>query len=114
MIYINFIVIISIEGATPILYFRIFNPDLKIINDFTKNELIFYNVNLNFMTAIRSAILIVISLTQIDFVILSAIYYQTMSIIITNHLLKLKNFENLNSNGDILLHSINDDRVNQL
>ena len=37
MIYINFIEIISVEGAAPILYFRIFNPDLKTINDFTKN-----------------------------------------------------------------------------
>ena len=97
MIYINFIEIISVEGAAPILYFRIFNPELKIINDFTKNELIFYNITLNFVAALRTAILIVVSITQIDFVILSAIYYQTMSIFITNHLLKLKKFEFLNN-----------------
>jgi len=93
MFYINFIQIISTEGASQILYFKIFNPELKIINDFTKNELIFYNVSLNFVAAIRTAILIVISITQIDFVILSAIYYQIMSIIITNSFLKLKRFE---------------------
>jgi hypothetical protein len=93
MVYINFIQIISTEGASQILYFKIFNPDLKIINDFTKNELILYNVSLNFVAAIRTAILTVISITQIDFVILSAIYYQIMSIIITNSFLKLKRFE---------------------
>lgn len=96
MIYINFIEIISVEGAAPILYFRIFNPDLKTITDFAKNELIFYNITLNFMTALRSMILIIISLVQVDFVILGSIYYQLMSIFITNQLLKLKKFENSN------------------
>ena len=99
MIYINFIEIISVEGAAPILYFRIFNPDLKTINDFTKNELIFYNVTLNFMTALRSMILIIISLVQVDFVVLGTIYYQLMSIFITNQLLKLKKFDISNNVG---------------
>lgn len=100
MIYMNFIEIISVEGATPILYFRIFNPDLKTINDFTKNELILYNTSLNFMAALRSMILIIISLVQIDFVVLGVIYYQLMSIFITNQLLKLKKFETPNNRSD--------------
>ena len=75
MIYMKFIEIISVEGAAPILYFRIFNPDLKKINDFTKNELIFYNTTLNFVTALRSMILIIMSLSQIDFLVLGTIYY---------------------------------------
>ena len=48
------------------------------------------------MRALRSMILIIISLVQVDFVILGAIYYQLMSIFITNQLLKLKKFENSN------------------
>ena len=99
-IIMNFILIISIDCASPLLWFRIFNPDLKRITDFNKNELIFYSVSLNFMAALRGAILTVISLIQIDFVILSAIYYQTMSIFISNNLLKLKTFENSNKNGN--------------
>ena len=49
------------------------------------------------MIALRTTILLIISIIQIDYVILSAIYYQAMSIIITNSLLKLKKFEDLNN-----------------
>jgi hypothetical protein len=80
------------ELGSPILGFRIYNPDKKIINDFTKNELNFLANAMWFTNSFRSVLMVVVNITQFDIALSGMIMSEIMSIFTVRHLLNAKKF----------------------
>ena len=80
------------ELGSPILGFRIYNPDKKIIDDFTKNELNFLANAMWFTNSFRSVFMTVVNITQIDIALCGMIMSEIISIFTVRHLLNTKKF----------------------
>ena len=84
-------VVIS-EVANPIIGFNIYNPDKKIITEFTKNELQFYGNAMYLIDAIRNVLMIMVSITQIDIALFGVFISEFTSIFTIRMLLNDKIF----------------------
>lgn len=80
------------ELGTPILGFRIFNPDCKQITDFTKNELNFLGNSMSFVNCFREILMVIVTISQFDIALLSLIMSEIVSIFTVRHLLNEKSF----------------------
>jgi hypothetical protein len=80
------------ELGSPILGFRIYNPDCKKISDFTKNELNFLGNAMWFVNSFRSLLMVVITITQFDIALSAMLMSQLVSIFTVRHLLNDKEF----------------------
>lgn len=81
------------ELGSPILGFRVYNPDCKVITDFTKNEL---NVLANamwFVNSFRSVLMVVVSVTQVDLAFAGMLISEIVSIFTVRILLNEKKFQ---------------------
>jgi hypothetical protein len=81
------------ELASPILGFRIYDPDCKVIEYFTKNSMWFTN---NF----RGILTIVITIIQFDIAFFGMIASEFVSIFTVRHLLNQKEFKKKLSEND--------------
>ena len=84
------------ELGSPILGFRIYNPDCKTITDFTKNELNFLANAMWFTNSFRGILMIVINITQFDIALFGMCISEFVSIFTIRHLLNEKTFTNSN------------------
>ena len=92
--FIEIIRVIVNEIASPILGFNIYNPDKKVITEFTKNEL---QIMANCMWCINSligALSIMVTISQLDIAILRVVYAELTSIYTIRMLLNEKEFIN--------------------
>ena len=80
------------EIGTPILGFRVYNPDKKIIDDFTKNQLNFLANSMWFVNGFRTVLMAVITITQVDIAFSGMIISEIVSIFTVRHLLNCKTF----------------------
>ena len=80
------------ELGSPVLSFNVYNPDKKIINEFTKNELNFLSNAMFMISAIRELFNTVISITQLDLALVIVIVKELASIVIIRLLLNEKQF----------------------
>ncbi len=80
------------ELGSPILGFRIYNPDKKVIDDFTKNELNFLANAMWFTNSFRSVLMVVVNITQFDIALSGMIMSEILSIFTVRHLLNTKKF----------------------
>ena len=87
------------ELGSPILGFRIYNPDKKIIDDFTKNELNFLANAMWFTNSFRSVFMTVVNITQIDIALCGMIMSEIISIFTVRHLLNTKKFVKKTTNS---------------
>ena len=102
---VNFIKVIIQEIGEPILLFYIYNPDKKVIDDFTKNQLQFYGNAMFMVSNIRRVFEIMITITQIDIALYSVIVEQLTAIVTIRLLLNEKQFI-LKSQSDELSSAI--------
>ena len=92
------------EIGSPILGFRVYNPDKKIIDDFTKNQLNFLANSMWFVNGFRTVLMAVITITQVDIAFSGMIVSEIVSIFTVRHLLNCKKFvtnTNKNTNDEI-------------
>ena len=68
------------ELGEPVLVFNVYNPDKKIITEFTKFQLLFYANSMFFIGNTRRIFEVMISITQIDIALFSIIIEQIVSI----------------------------------
>jgi len=88
------------EIGSPILGFRVYNPDKKIIDDFTKNQLNFLANSMWFVNGFRTVLMAVITITQVDIAFSGMIVSEIVSIFTVRHLLNCKKFvTNTNKNN---------------
>jgi hypothetical protein len=80
------------ELGSPILGFRVYDPDKTIIDDFTKNELNFLANAMWFTNGFRGVLMAVITVTQIDIAFSGMIISELVSIGTVRHLLNGKTF----------------------
>ncbi len=83
--------------ANPIMGFNIYNPDKKIITEFTKNELQLYAQSFWFITSIKGALMLLVSITQIDIAISKCVYNELAGIFVIRFLLNEKTFQTSNN-----------------
>jgi hypothetical protein len=109
-----FIIIINIgkaysdEIAMPIIYFNVYNPDKRIISEFTKFQLQFYSNSLYVINSIRKIFIIMFIISQIDIALFSVFVSTLAQIYTKNLLLEEKRFsEQLLNDADILYTPIN-------
>ena len=76
----NCIKVLISELGEPVLVFNVYNPDKKIITDFTKMQLLFYANTMFFIGNTRRVFELMISITQIDIALFSIIVEQLVSI----------------------------------
>ena len=89
----EFLYALVYEYANPILYFNIFNEDKKEIKCFSKNQLQFYGQALWFTTSIKNAIMLLVSIQQLDILVSKCISYEIAVFIVIRKLLNNKQFE---------------------
>ena len=80
------------EIGSPILGFRVYNPDKKVIDDFSKNELNFLANAMWFVNGFRGVLMAVITITQVDIAFSGMIVSEIVSIFAVRHLLNCKTF----------------------
>jgi len=80
------------EIASPILGFNIYNPDKKIITEFTKNELQLLANIMWLINSLTNALFILITISQIDIAILRILYSEITTIFTIRLLLNDKTF----------------------
>jgi len=80
------------EFANPILGFNIYNPDKKVINDFTKFQLQFYAQSFWFINNIKGVLMLIVSVTQLDLAISKTVYSEVAGIYTINALISEKTF----------------------
>jgi hypothetical protein len=92
---INIIKVLSEEIGMPILGFNIYNPDKKVITEFSKLELQVYG-NLMFMLAgLRGIFTIMVTVTQFDIALWSLIVSEVTSMYTIRTLLNEKEFKHM-------------------
>jgi len=95
------------EIGAPIIGFNVYNPDKKVITEFSKNELqILANV-MWFANNMTTGLFVMITISQIDIALLRIVYSEAMSIITIRMLLNEKEFP-----GCKLDHDENNDKIN--
>ena len=81
------------ELGEPILVFNVYNPDKKVITEFTKCQLLFYANSMFFIGNTRRVFEVMISITQIDIALFSIIVEQIVSTFTVYLLVSEKKFE---------------------
>ncbi len=80
------------EIVSPILGFNIYNPDKRTISEFSRIELQVY-ANTHFMiNAMRSALMVIVTISQVDVAILRVLYGEIVSFFTIRLLLNEKTF----------------------
>jgi hypothetical protein len=104
---INVIKVISEDIGMPILSFNIYNPDKKVITDFTKFELkIMANVMYT-VCSIRELFLILVTISQIDVALFDVIIKGLASLYTIELILKEKKFEIMEIQNDLEIPECN-------
>ena len=80
------------EIGMPVLSFSIYNPDKKVITEFTKNELQIFGNAMYMVSSIRMVFEIMITITQIDIALISVIFTELASMFTIRMLLNEKEF----------------------
>lgn len=80
------------ELGMPVLSFNIYNPDKKVISDFSKNELQVYANAMYAISSMRGVVVTLVTVTQIDIAIWSVVVAQLASVYTIRLLLNEKRF----------------------
>lgn len=89
------------ELGLPVLDFNVYNPDKKVITDFTRNELNYLSNSMFMVSAIKGVFNTVISITQLDLALITVIVKELTSIVAIRFLLNEKKFTNKKNLRDV-------------
>ena len=74
LISLNDIIIVLVgEIGEPVLVFNVYNPDKRVITEFTRPQLLFYANTMFFVSNTRRVFEVLINVTQIDIAIFSIV-----------------------------------------
>jgi hypothetical protein len=94
IVIINVTRVIVEELGMPVLGFSIYNPDKKVIKDFSKNELQFFANSMFIVSGMRGLFMTIISITQFDLALWSLLASEFASFYTIRVLLNEKKFLN--------------------
>ena len=107
LLFVEFSRVFTNEIASPILGFNIYNPDKKIITEFTKNELQLLANMMWLINSLTNSLFVMITISQIDIAILRTIYSEITTIITIRMLLNEKKFIYEDNVEPIELYNLN-------
>ena len=81
------------EIGEPVLVFNVYNPDKRVITEFTRPQLLFYANTMFFVSNTRRVFEVLINVTQIDIAIFSIIIEQLISVCTVCFLVSEKKFD---------------------
>jgi hypothetical protein len=81
------------EIGEPVLVFNVYNPDKRVISEFTKPQLLFYANTMFFVSNTRRVFEVLINVTQIDIAIFSIVVEQLISVCTVCFLVSEKKFD---------------------
>ena len=87
------------EIGSPILGFRVYNPDCTEISDFSKNELNFLANAMWLVNGLRGVLTALVAVTQIDLAIAGVVFSEAASVVAIHFLLNEKTFVAAESNS---------------
>jgi hypothetical protein len=90
--FINIAKVIISEMGEPVLVFNVYNPDKKLVTDFTKFQLKFYANLMFILSNVRRVFDIMVTVTQIDIALYSVLVEQITSFFTVNMLVNEKEF----------------------
>lgn len=88
----NITKVIIAEIGEPVMVFNVYNPDKKIVTDFTKGQLKFYANAMFMISNTRRIFDTMITVTQIDIAIFAVLIEQLTSFVTVNLLVNEKKF----------------------
>ena len=88
----NITKVIIAEIGEPVMIFNVYNPDKKVITDFTKFQLKFYANAMFMISNTRRVFDTMITVTQIDIALFAVIIEQLTSLVTVNLLVNEKKF----------------------
>ena len=88
----NCIKVIVSELGEPVLVFNVYNPDKKVIDEFTRTQLLWYANSMFFVSNVRRVFEVMITITQFDIAIFSIVMEQLVSMITVFYLVGEKTF----------------------
>lgn len=91
----NVVTVVVEEMGMPVLGFNVYNPDKKHITEFTKNELNFLANAMYFTSGLRNALMVMVTVSQVDIAMFSVIVKEITSIVTVRMLLNEKIFGTL-------------------
>jgi len=91
--FINIAKVIIQELGEPVLVFNVYNPDKKVITDFTKFQLKLYANLMFILSNVRNVFNVMITVTQIDIAFYSVVVEQITSFFNINMLVNEKQFQ---------------------
>ena len=107
----NCIKVLIGELGEPILVFNVYNPDKKVITEFTKCQLLFYANSMFFIGNTRRIFEVMITITQIDIALFSIVVEQLVSLGTVYFLVSEKQFETKNNLiKSKTYHSVDEDK----
>jgi hypothetical protein len=80
------------EVSSPILGFNIYNPDKKVITDFSKYELQLFANTMWLINSLIGTLFVMITISQIDIALLRVLYSEITTIVTIRMLLNEKTF----------------------
>ena len=92
LLFVEFSRVFTNEIASPILGFNIYNPDKKIITEFTKNELQLLANMMWLINSLTNSLFVMITISQVDIAIFRTVYSEMTTIITIRILLNEKKF----------------------
>lgn len=96
--FLEFINVMVDEFSMPILGFTIYNPDKKIITEFTESQLYFYANVMFFLSQLKYSLTIMLIISQIDISLFIVCVRSITTLITTKLLLRRKIFQNASDN----------------
>ena len=104
---VNICEVIVYELGSPVLGFNVYNPDKKVIDDFTRLELQVL-ANLMFATSsVRAVFILIVNVTQLDLALIGVLVKEATSLVTIRILLNEKEFTQEQSQQ--LIKSVDDD-----
>lgn len=93
--FMNCVKVFVAEMGEPVLVFNVYNPDKKVITEFSKSELLVYANLMFFVSNTRRVFEVMITVTQFDIAIFSIVVEQFVSIGTVCMLVNEKRFDKL-------------------
>lgn len=81
------------ELGSPVLGFRVYNPDLKVITDFTRLQLNVLTNSMWFLNSLRYTLMVIVTIAQFDLALVGILFSETASVVAVHILLGEKEFK---------------------
>ena len=89
----NCVKVVVAELGEPVLVFNVYNPDKRVITDFSRRQLAYYANSMFFLSNVRRVLEVMVTVTQADIALFSVVVEQFVSMATVCFLISENRFE---------------------